>query len=128
MNENPPVGDEPFGEYLRRARNATGLTLRAVQDRTTVTNGYLSQIEGGRIERPSPNVLHQLAEVYGLDYAELLRRAGHAVPSAAGTVRSAASRIPAEALDDLSSDEEQQLLDYLAFLKSKRRPSARGQA
>ena len=49
-----------------------------MERRTGIHNAHLSQIETGAIERPAPNMLWALAEVYGLD---LCRRsaalAGH---------------------------------------------------
>lgn len=116
--------DRTVGHWLRSARQAVGLTLRGVQDRTDgrVKNGYLSQIESGAIKSPSPTVLHELAAVYGLDYAELLAKAGHPVPEQ-GPRRQPVGVIaglPSAALADLSDGEKAQLLDFVAFLKSRR--------
>lgn len=114
-----------LGSYLKQARLAVGLTLRSAAARTSVTNGYLSQIESGSIRRPSTDVLSQLALAYGLSYADLLDRAGHPVPEEQRQgAASALSGLPVEAFDDLDADEVSELLNYLAFLKS-RRPSAR---
>jgi transcriptional regulator with XRE-family HTH domain len=107
-------------------RRAAGLSLRAVQERTQgrVKNGYLSQIEHGDIKSPSPTVLHDLAEVYGLDYTEVLRRAGHPVPAddsrAATRLPRAIAGIPVAALSDLTDTERREVLDFLAFVKSRR--------
>lgn len=111
-----------LGKYLRDARQAVGLTLRAVQERTDgrVKNGYLSQIESGDIKSPSPSVLHELASVYGLDYAHLLARAGHPVPSGAAAPVAAIAGLPSAALSDLTDDEQAQLLDFVVYLKSRR--------
>lgn len=117
------VEEKNLGPWLRGNRKAVGLTLRAVQDRTggRVKNGYLSQIESGDIKSPSPTVLHELAAVYGLDYGEVLRKAGHPVPDpAAPATYGAIAGLPAAALTDLNEDEKSQLLEFVAFLKSRR--------
>lgn len=108
-----------FGAYLRQARNATGMTLRDVEAATdnTISNGYLSQIEKGTIQQPSPRILHRLADVYGITYSDLMQRAGYIVPAA---TPSTLSSFPMRALDDLNSDEQKALLEYIEFIKSKR--------
>jgi transcriptional regulator with XRE-family HTH domain len=112
-----------LGPYLKRVRGTLGLTLREVESRTSrsVTNGYLSQIESGVIQQPSPRVLHHLADAYGIDYGDLLERAGHRVPVPTGTVREdTLNGFPLRSLEDLSPDETSALMEYLEFLKSRR--------
>lgn len=118
-----------LGAHLKSARGALGLSLRAVEERTgrQVTNGYLSQIESGAATRPSPNMLYHLAQVYGVDYGDLLVRAGHRVPkNRVPDDRVDVSGIPLRALEDLTADERDHLMEYLAFLKSRRAGSAGG--
>ena len=105
---------------LADLRTAKGLSLREVEDATgnAVSNAYLSQLENGKIQKPSPNVLHRLAEVYGVRYETLMERAGYLLPSDAkesGPRR----RLAAFAIDDLTAEEEEELLKYLAFLRSR---------
>lgn len=70
------MGD--LGDYLRELRKDRGWTLRDVEDRSgDISNAHLSQIENGRIERPSEAMLHDLALLYEVDYAELATRAGY---------------------------------------------------
>lgn len=112
---------DPLGPFLKRARNSLGISLREVEARTEVTNGYLSQIENQLIAKPSPNVLFELAELYGIDYADLLNRAGHRVPvSSTKQTSDSLNGIPLRALEDLSASERKDLMDYLTYLKSKR--------
>ena len=67
-----------LGDYLRKLRLDLGWTLRDVEDRSgDISNAHLSQIENGRIERPSEAMLHDLALLYGVDYVELATRAGY---------------------------------------------------
>src|ERR1700693_6108232 len=72
-----------LGQYLASIRNDRKLTLRGVEEATNklVSNAYLSQIENDKIQQPSPNVLHALSEIYGIDYGQLMERAGHITPA-----------------------------------------------
>lgn len=111
--------ERSLGEFLRAARQAKGLTLRAVESLTGVSNAYLSQLEGDKIQRPSPLKLYKLCEQYGISYPTALELAGYPVPdlsSAAAEDHSLAARI-----GPLSSQEEGDLIEYLAFLRSRRR-------
>jgi HTH-type transcriptional regulator, competence development regulator len=109
-----------LGALLADLRTAKGLSLRDVEEATgaAVSNAYLSQLENGKIRKPSPNVLHRLAEVYGVRYETLMEKAGYLLPSAAkesGPRR----RLAVFAIDDLTAEEEEELLKYLAFLRSR---------
>ena len=94
-----------------------GLSLREVEDATgkAVSNAYLSQLENGKIKKPSPSVLHSLAEVYVVPYEALMERAGYLLPSENGGGKR--KRLAAFAIDDLTAEEEEELLKYLAFLR-----------
>jgi transcriptional regulator with XRE-family HTH domain len=128
LNTPPPAGPQSLGAYLKSARSALGLSLRAVEERTgkAVTNGYLSQIESGTVTQPSPNMLYHLARAYDLDYGDLLVRAGHRVPHNDDTTqRGILAGFPMHAVEELTESERSELLEYIAFLRSKR-PSSRG--
>lgn len=113
----PPNG---LGALLADLRVAKGLSLRQVEEATdrAVSNAYLSQLEKGKIRRPSPNVLHGLADVYAVPYEALMEKAGYLLPSDGARRK----RLAAFAIDDLSAEEEEELLKYLAFLRSRKRP------
>jgi transcriptional regulator with XRE-family HTH domain len=108
-----------LGALLSDLRTAKGLSLREVEEATgkAVSNAYLSQLEHGRIKKPSPDVLHSLAEVYVVPYEALMEKAGYLLPSESGSGRRA--RLAAFAIDDLTAEEEEELLKYLAFLRSR---------
>jgi transcriptional regulator with XRE-family HTH domain len=111
-----------LGALLTDLRTAKGLSLREVEEATgrAVSNAYLSQLEHGKIKKPSPNVLHSLSGVYAVPYEALMEKAGYLMPSEnAGGRR---TRLTAFAIDDLTAEEEEELLKYLAFLRS-RKPS-----
>jgi transcriptional regulator with XRE-family HTH domain len=108
-----------LGALLSDLRTAKGLSLREVEEATgkAVSNAYLSQLENGRIKKPSPNVLHSLAAVYAVPYESLMEKAGYLLPSENGPGQR--KRLAAFAIDDLTAEEEEQLLKYLAFLRSR---------
>ncbi len=110
-----------LGALLADLRTAKGLSLREVEEATgkAVSNPYLSQLENGKIKKPSPNVLHSLAEVYVVPYEALMEKAGYLLPSADGVRRR--KRLAAFAIDYLTAEEEEELLKYLAFLRSRPR-------
>lgn len=121
--------DQPprsFGEELRATREVKNLSLRDVERETGISNAHLSQLETGKIKKPSPHQLHKLATLYGVPYEFFMERAGYLTrrkeaaegePPAPKTLAGAALR----SLDDLTPEEEEQLAQYIAFLRSKRR-------
>ncbi len=113
-----------LGVVLADLRTAKGLSLREVEEATdkAVSNAYLSQLENGKIKKPSPNVLHSLADVYAVPYEALMEKAGYLLPSE-GNATGHRRRLTAFAIDDLTAEEEEELLKYLAFIRS-RKPSS----
>jgi HTH-type transcriptional regulator, competence development regulator len=124
---SPQSKGQSLADLLTNTRAVKRLTLRDVQEATNneVSNAYLSQLETGRISRPSPNVLSALARVYGLPYEVLMERAGYIAPPPEGSeLRSASAsrrgRTIEFANETLTNEEEEKLLEYLAFLRSKK--------
>jgi transcriptional regulator with XRE-family HTH domain len=111
-----------LGVLLADLRRAKALSLRQVEEATdhSVSNAYLSQLEKGKIRKPSPNVLHALARVYSVPYEALMEKAGYLLPARGrGAPR---GRLAAFSIDDLTAEEEEELLKYLAFLRSRKPP------
>jgi transcriptional regulator with XRE-family HTH domain len=108
-----------LGALLSDLRTAKGLSLREVEVATkgAVSNAYLSQLENGKIRKPSPHVLHKLSEVYVVPYEALMQKAGYLHPGAGGSA--GRRRLAVFAIDDLTAEEEEELLKYLAFLRSR---------
>jgi transcriptional regulator with XRE-family HTH domain len=115
MNKNP---NSTLGEFLQKSREGKGLSLRAVEKVTGVSNAYLSQLESSKIKQPSPTILHKLSVLYEVSYNDLLTLAGYPVPDdVSGT---SASRHSFDRFSDITNEEEQELADYLAFLRARR--------
>ena len=112
-----------LGQYLESIRKDRGLTLRQVEEATNkeISNAYLSQIEQDKILKPSPNVLHALSEIYGIDYAKLMELAGFITPTKARSENQRHGRVATFAEHNLTPAEEAELLEYLKFIRGKKR-------
>jgi HTH-type transcriptional regulator, competence development regulator len=120
--ESSIPGPQSLGEFLAYLRTAKKMTLREVEEATEheVSNAYLSQLENNRITKPSPNILHSLAMVYGVPYDILMQKAGYIIASSARDDKAKHGRVATFANENLTQAEEEELLKYLAFLRSRR--------
>lgn len=116
-----------LGQYLANHRAIKNLTLRQVEEATDkeVSNAYISQLEHDRITKPSPHVLHKLADVYAVPYEVLMEKAGYIKEAGSRAAGERHGRIPTFAENDLTPEEEEALLQYLAFLRSSRKGEKR---
>jgi transcriptional regulator with XRE-family HTH domain len=111
-----------LGAFIKKARQDVSMSQRDVEEATNkeVSNGYLSQLESGKITKPSPHVLYALSSALSIDYEALMHRAGYILPGANRAER-APDRPNTYRIENLTSDEEAQLLEYLAFLRAKKK-------
>lgn len=109
-----------LGEFLKATREQRRMSLRAVEEAIGVSNAYLSQIESGKIKQPSPVILYKLSELYDVSYAQLMALSGYPLPTETSKQPVVSSRI-----GPVTVDEEEALLEYLQFLRSKRRKGGR---
>ena len=106
-----------LGGYLRDARTRTGETLRDVEGEAGVSNAYVSQLESGSIKKPSPQILGKLCDHYGISYAVAMEMAGYPVPGSPDDSRP--SRLAAR-VGETTPEEEDALVEYLRFLRTKK--------
>ena len=67
-----------LGQYLWDLRHAAGIkSIREAEEVSGVSNAYISQIETGKIKKPSPDILIKLSEAYKAPYETLMEMAGH---------------------------------------------------
>ena len=52
-----------LGGALKKMRESIGLSLRAVEESTGISNAYLSQLENDKAKNPSANYLSKLADL-----------------------------------------------------------------
>ncbi len=126
--EENPVVKPTLGQYLESIRKDRGMTLRQVEEGANkeVSNAYLSQIEQNKIQKPSPNILHALAEIYAIDYEKLMEMAGYIAPSKRRSDDERHGRVATFAEHHLTSAEEAELLDFLKFIRSRKRRREEG--
>lgn len=113
-----------LGSYLRQLREFAGKSLRDVEEETQkeISNAYLSQLERGVAENPSPHLLHKLAAYYEVPYETLMVAAGYVKTEAAeqwGTSPSSVEVLLKSA--KLTPQEEEQVKQYIRFLKSDKK-------
>ena len=112
-----------LGKYLASIRQDRRMTLRQVEEASNkvVSNAYLSQIENDKVHRPSPNVLHALAEIYSIDFGDLMERAGHITPIQSREQDERHGRVATFADHNLTPEEEEELVRYLHFIRANPR-------
>lgn len=105
-----------LGSYLRKVRKGLNLTLRDVEVAIGISNAYLSQIENNKIIKPSPNMLHKLAELYKISYEKLMDLSGYPIINPQKKVSIKLNH----SFDDLLENEKKEVMDFINYLKSKR--------
>ena len=115
-----------FGAVLRRAREVRAMSTLDAARAAGISPAYLSKLENDAVKKPSPHVLHQLSEALTVPYAELMRLNGYRVPGKSSA--SASETIGAAFFADLSDSEREELLEYLAWIRSRRRSRGAGGA
>ena len=108
-----------IGSVLRSARSVRGLSSTATARGAEISPAYLSRLENDTVKRPSPEVLHRLGEVLGVPYAELMALVGYRVPGTDGALDP--SRLNATLFTDLTDDEREELIEYLAWYRARKR-------
>ena len=103
-----------IASYLKELRIAKNLSLRDVEKKAdnSVSNAYLSQLESGKITKPSPHILEHLAKVYEVDYMDLMTIAGYMKKT---NVKKSGVAFFNE--NDMTAEEKELLLAYLQFIR-----------
>ena len=109
-----------LGSTLKKARTGRGLTLREVERQTQIKSGHLSQIETGTIAQPEMAILWDLAGLYGLDFAALLRAAGLSSAGETSGRKRQRMTVALRALDELTPGEQAEALAFMAAIRSRR--------
>jgi HTH-type transcriptional regulator, competence development regulator len=111
----------PFGALLRQAREVRELSGSDAARAAGISAAYLSKLESDVVKKPSPQVLHQLSEALAVPYAELMRLSGYRVPGEPG--HNAAETVSSALFADVTDEEREELLEYLAWYRTRRRTS-----
>ena len=112
-----------IGAVLKQAREVRELSAADAARAAGISAAYLGKLENEAVKKPSPHVLHQLSEALTVPYAELMRLSGYRVPGVPD--RNAADTVGAALFAEITEDEREELLEYLAWYRARRR-SGRG--
>ena len=112
-----------IGAVLRQTREVRELSVVDAARGAGISPAYLSKLENDAVKKPSPHVLHQLSEALTVPYADLMRLSGYRVPGEENGKTT--ETVSAALFADLTDDERDELVEYLAWYRSRRR-SGRG--
>jgi HTH-type transcriptional regulator, competence development regulator len=107
-----------LGALLRRAREVRELSASDTARTAGISAAYLSKLENDAVRRPSPHVLHGLSEALAVPYAELMRLSGYPMPGE--TAQRGSDAVGSALFADLTDDEREELLEYLAWYRARR--------
>jgi HTH-type transcriptional regulator, competence development regulator len=110
-----------IGAVIRQARRVRQLSAGNAARAAGISPAYLNRLEHDAVKKPSPHVLHELSEALAVPYNDLLRLSGHPLPDEPGST--ATQSVGAALFADLTDDEREELLEYLAWYRARRRSS-----
>jgi len=112
-----------LAEELRRIRGIRNVSLREVEKATGISNAYLSQLERGGANKPSPSILHKLSQFYEVPYESLMETAGYMEqPKSRDGEQKKMSAIQAALLSaDLTEEENKLVASYIGYIRSQRK-------
>jgi len=108
-----------IGAVLRQAREVRALSAVDAARSAGISAAYLSKLENDAVKKPSPPVLLQLSEALAVPYADLMRLSGYRVPGESDA--SPVATVSAALFADISDEERDELLDYLAWYRARKR-------
>lgn len=111
-------GQETLGTVLRLARESKTYSLRYVEDKTGISNAYLSQLENDKIKKPAADTLYKLSKIYNIGFNYLLQKAG-LVEKNKNLNHSVGRFIFSK--DNLTNAEEEELIRYLQYIRNKQK-------
>jgi HTH-type transcriptional regulator, competence development regulator len=111
-----------IGTALRQAREVRELSAVDAARAAGISAAYLSRLENDAVKKPSPHVLHALSEALGVPYSDLMRLSGYRVPGEPGENQGVG--VGSALFANLTEDEREELLEYLAWYRTRRRSRA----
>ena len=109
-----------LGAQLHEVRKLKELSLKAVAEPAGISPAYLQKLERNEVKRPSPHVLHGLAEVLEVPYMALMEAAGYVVPTAdAKKVKPGSVLAHAFSSEEISEEEAEVLARYLRWYRNE---------
>ena len=103
-----------LGEHLKDCRKKLGLSLKAVEEKTGITDSRLSKIENGQRSCPG-NELRLLAEAYNEPVVSMFLTAGYLIPDDLKEYQ-----YVFHGVERLDSDERQHIQDEIDYMIRKK--------
>lgn len=101
-----PKQIQAIGRYLRRHREALGLSVRDLEALSGVGNSVIVRFENGGINRPDPDKLARISRALGVSLNEVLASGGVTsgvdLPNLPVYLRSRYDQLPDEAVEQMS--------------------------
>lgn len=113
-----------LGAALKQARDVREMSAADVARTAGISGAYLSKLESDAVKKPSPHVLNQLSQALSVPYAELMSLSGYPLP-----IRSkepVGGGVAAALFADLTDDERDEMIEYLAWYRARRRAGRGG--
>ena len=122
-----------ISDYVAYIRDVRGYTLQEVEElvqtainhnelpkHCSLTRSYLSCLEAGKYREPSPFKLQSLAYVYHISYESLLQKAKYLKKTDGKQQQDIMFTLMLKEVQDMTPEEQQTVLEYIDFVKSKR--------
>lgn len=107
-----------LGKKIRDAREAKGLSLRALEAESGVNYSTISYLEKGDFDSPSPKILESLSEALDLSLEDLYSVVGYTRPSALPSLP-----VYLRSKYGLSAADAAELEEHFEKLKNKKKKS-----
>lgn len=106
-----------LGQYISTLRTKNNLSVRQLAALAHISHSEISRLEHGERKNPSIFVLKSIAEALGENLDNILKAAGYLDADISGH---AVSHLCVN-VDGLTEKEIEEVLDFIEFLKDKRR-------
>ncbi|WP_410641210.1 helix-turn-helix domain-containing protein [Amycolatopsis sp. lyj-346] len=103
-----------LGDYIRHGREDMGMSTRKLSQQLGMHPSYISRVEAGAFQHPSPEKLQRIATCLNLEYASLCALAGYGEPGGL-------PNYPAylRLKFDMSDEDASRLVEYFDLLRTK---------
>lgn len=107
-----------IGQQIKSARERKGLSLRELEILTGISNPYLSQLENGKVAKPSPNFLWKISFHLDIDFKQLMLDVGFITPLTIDQNKHRSILFE----DGLTEEEENIIRNFLSYIRLHKKP------
>jgi len=112
-----------IGEFIKTLRKQKGLSARKLAEKSGVSQPYISQLETGKNNKPSPDVLQKLSNTLDVPYEDLMIKAGY-IKTFGDTIRNLRDKNN-WSLDELenqtiSKNKDGEIVSFITNLKTEK--------